>query len=610
MDRRLSLLTALAVLAAGCPSPAGAQDPSPGTEGSWSWDPLPATTTWELVPDGEVIDPVRALAPDNAPATTTTPPTTRAEARELLSQLPPGPDDYQAITTLGSKFPTAFVLPDGEMVFSAFQLSPVAGGGAAGGSGNQNFVAQVDLGLADSLQLSIFFSDSDDPLFAQPVGLSPNPANLWQSVGVGAQWQLIRQQGFGLALSGSLESFLVQSGGCRVSDSTGCSPNIFNGLAEEVSTNNLVGSLSVPLTWKPSPSLDLTLAPGVSFLPDKQGPSGAQGDFFGTNVTLSAGVLWKPIPTLRLYGSALMPLGPGTNTFDQNLDFSRVPIFSGGVQYALNPRIAFDLALSNGFGASPATALLTLPSSNELLWMARWSYVPGASDSAALPWNERSRSLTLGGLTVGTALIPPSGRANVWFAVDNKSSLFGHAGYSLSNDFQIFWQANVFEDVGISNSFAQNFAGSSGTLGNQVGGKAIFLHQLRGAPFSLAAAASFGQESTTNYLFGELNATWEANRWLALNLNPKFVNSGIGTPMSIGLGANIQIARSLQLIPELNIAANDTAGSNGTLALRWMPTPKSAIDIFVTNAAGLLSTGQLLENVDQTRIGTRVTFQF
>ena len=37
-----------------------------------------------------------------------------------------------------------------------------------------------------------------------------------------------------------------------------------------------------------------------------------------------------PIPQLGLHGSALVPLGPDTNTLDTALEFSRTPIFSGG----------------------------------------------------------------------------------------------------------------------------------------------------------------------------------------------------------------------------------------------------------------------------------------
>lgn len=72
-------------------------------------------------------------------------------------------------------------------------------------------------------------------------------------------------------------------------------------------------------------------------------------------------------------------LAPTPSTTNRNSAEFR--FFSGGLQYALNPHIVFDVALTNGFGASPATSLLTIPSSNELLWMAKWSYAPGASES-------------------------------------------------------------------------------------------------------------------------------------------------------------------------------------------------------------------------------------
>ena len=596
MARRLTLLAAIAL---GCNWPAAAMAQSSA-----------AALAWEPVPASEVID-AAMVGREVAERATSTPPQSPAEAQALADALGASPEDYQPFTTLGGKFPSAFVLPDGEVVFSAFQLSPLAGGGDAGGSGNQNFVAQVDLGIGDVLQFSGFFTDSDDPPFSQPVGFSPNPANIWRSWGVGAQWQLVSQPTIGFAISGSLENFFVESGGCRNSDGSGCSQNIFNRQRQVVSTNNLVGSVSAPLTWTPSPNLALTIAPGLSFLPSSQGADqGGAGEFFGTNITLAAGVLWSATPQLRLYGSTLVPMGPGTNSFNDKLEFSRVPIFSGGVQYALNPRIAFDLALTNGFGASPATAMLTIPSSNQPLWMAKWSYIPGANDSAPLPWTQRARSLSLGGLSVGTAIIPASGRANTSLSADAKGSLFGQVAYSLSNDFQIFWQGSSFEDVGTSNAFAENYVGQNGLFGNQAGGKAVFFHQRRGAPFSLAGAASFGQDAISGYLFAELIATWEASQSIAFTLNPKFVRSGNGTPFGIGLGANLQLAKDLQLIPEINIAANDIAGTNATIALRWLATINTALDLFVSNAAGLVDVGQLLENVDQTRVGARITFQF
>ena len=67
---------------------------------------------------------------------------------------------------------------------------------------------------------------------------------------------------------------------------------------------------------------------------------------------------------MALTAGITQPLGSGTNSFDRNLKYSRVPVFSGGLNWHLNPRIALQGQLTNGFGATPATALLTLPSDN------------------------------------------------------------------------------------------------------------------------------------------------------------------------------------------------------------------------------------------------------
>ena len=582
----------------------------------------PALPLWELAPTNaaphgpsslqwEAVAPNQEIAAPTAEATALAAPTSQAEVQELLSSLWPSAIDYQPHSRLGAKFPTAFVLPLGELLFSAYQISPLAGGGEAGGTGNQNFVAQVDLGLVEGLQISAFFTDSDDPLFAQPEGLSPNPANIWRTYGIAAQWQFVQEKNWGAAFTGSLENFFVESGGCRSSGGGVCSPNIFNTSGQVVSTNNLVGSLGMPISWRPTPSLELTVSPGVSFLPSSQGAGqGGAGTFFGTNVTLTAGALWQPIPQLGIYGSALVPLGPGTNTFDTALEFSRAPIFSGGLRYALNPRIGFELALTNGFGASPATSVLTLPSSNQALWMAQWSYIPGAPDSPNLPFNTRTRSLSLGGLTVGTAIIPPNNTANAWLSVDSQGSLFGQIAYSASNDFQLSLATSLYNNVGTDSAFSANYVGKNGVTSVRAGGKAVLFHQLRGAPFSLSASASFGQDRISNYLFGDVIATWEANNWLALNLNPKLVWAGNGQPFSVGLSANLQLGESFQLIPEVNIGTNESSGTNATLAIRWLANRTTAVDLFVSNTAGPIDVGQLLENVDEIRVGTRLTVQF
>jgi len=49
--------------------------------------------------------------------------------------------------------------------------------------------------------------------------------------------------------------------------------------------------------------------------------------------------------------------------------------------------------------------------------------------------------------------------------------------------------------------------------------------------------------------------------------------------------------------------------TNGTLALRWLATSSTNLEIYVSNAAGLFDMGQLLENTN-TRVGGRLLFSF
>ena len=59
------------------------------------------------------------------------------------------------------------------------------------------------------------------------------------------------------------------------------------------------------------------------------------------------------MPQLGLTASIAQPIGSGTNSFDSNLRYSKVPVISGGLNWHLNPRIALQGLLTNGFGATP-----------------------------------------------------------------------------------------------------------------------------------------------------------------------------------------------------------------------------------------------------------------
>jgi hypothetical protein len=70
----------------------------------------------------------------------------------------------------------------------------------------------------------------------------------------------------------------------------------------------------------------------------------------------------------------------------------------------------------------------------------------------------------------------------------------------------------------------------------------------------------------------------------------------------------VQLGPSFQLIPEVNAVASDVGSSTATLSLRWLPQATSALDVYVSSAAGVYDIGQLLRN-DSARVGAKFTIQ-
>ena len=539
-----------------------------------------------------------------------------AAAEAFVDGLPLQASDFPSLLRLGPAVPTANQLPEQDAQLSAFTLSPFSGG-EAGGTGNQNYAAQLDFGLSHQLQISGFYSQADDPLFAAITGRSIQPANFWESYGGALQWQLFNDKAWKLSLSGSLEGWNVGSGGCDGFSCKGqndASPNIFNNSGSRVFTRNVVGSLSLPISWQASEQWQLSFAPGVSFLPATQGADqGGAGAFYGNTAYVSGGASWRPSRHLSVFSSALLPVAGGSNSFDGDLQFSRVPILSGGVNWALNPRIALEGLLTNGFGATPATALLAMPSSNRLGYMARFTYSADDADTPQPELGPRLESIALGGITVNTALVPPDGTSELWANADSEGNVFGYIGTSLSNIFQLdLFRSGVFNNVPQTTTLAQTYA-SNGGWNWRAGGKAVAFSPLRGAPFWGGGRISLGRNndpsSYQGYVFAETMATWEAKSWLALNLNPKVAWSGRGTPWGMGLSANVQLAPRWQLIPEVNVVASDINQTNGTLGVRWVVNETVSVDAYVSNASGLLDMGQLI-SADQARVGGRLIFSF
>ena len=96
---------------------------------------------------------------------------------------------------------------------------------------------------------------------------------------------------------------------------------------------------------------------------------------------------------------------------------------------------------------------------------------------------------------------------------------------------------------------------------------------------------------------------------IAINVSAKIAWNGISSPKGVGIGANIQLSRSFQFIPEFNIIDSRHGDSNGTLGVRWLANSNTNIDFYISSAAGLQDIGQFIGS-DDVLLGTKFNFTY
>ena len=587
----------------------------------------PSSLNWEML--NSPILPIFAEPPAERRK-----PLTEEEIDSVVQDTSLERADYIPVLRLSPAVPTTNTLPTNQwrvQVRSIFSFDPAA----ANDTSNQNYSTNLDIGLSNNLLLSAFVTRADNTFSAQIKGSDGPISNLWQSYGGAVRWRWFHHEAWAAAFNASLEVWDVSSGGGSAFTSldTGSSSNIFNDSDQRVSTRNLIGASNITLSWQPNSSWYLSLVPGVSFLPANQGAQqGGVGEFYGTNFFVSTGVLFQPIPEIGLTATVLHPMGRGTNSFDSDLAFSRVPILSAGLNWDLNPRIGFRGLFTNGFGATPATALLTFPSANRFGYSANFVFTPDAPDTPQVPLSNRQRALAQGGLTVNTALVPPGDMMDFWVDADSNGNISNLFGYSISNVFQFQLESFLY-----NKSFYPSLRANRDSFGWRIGGKAIALSPLRGAPFWGAGRitlglknALFGEtrqvDNDQDHVFSEVMATWEISPNYALTLNPKIAISKAGQRLGIGIGSNLELAHGLQLIIEGNAAINNPSNArklverghvpinnsvqnNATLGIRWQFKENLVANFYCSSTISMLNVGQIFTS-HQLRFGTRLMASF
>jgi len=495
-------------------------------------------------------------------------------------------------------------------ISNVFNLTSAFDGGEASGTGNQNYSYRIDYGLDDSSIISAYISEGDDPYYYKIKKNQNLPSkNLWRNYAFNYKTKLYssEQNKWTFSLDSSLEIWNLETLYKKKDSSVGR----FVG-------KKFVGSVSTPTTLNINKKTNLTIAPRISFLPSSRDISSdaKKGSFYGNNYSLGISLDYELSKELYLMTSYSYQLGPGYNTFNDNLEFSRNNIYSYGLRWSPSPKVSLETSITNAFGSTPATNNLTIPSGNLPLYSFNLKLHTGYSDPPQKSFNNRQKTLLHKGHSINSALIPEEGRNQVWLDFDNKGNYFGFYGYSFSNLFQVEI-ANLGSIKDSNRTKNDKFSSltdtyyAKGNLNNRFGGKLILLSPLKGDPFWLSNRTTLGrdQKSGQGYLFSELINSYEINPKLAMTINPKLTWNGIKSFSGAGLGLNYELQKKIQLISEYNINFSDSDHSNTSFLVRYLPSINKSIDFYISNALGTQDMTQLLKSENQ-RIGLKLNYLF
>tara|TARA_B100000700_G_C15046562_1_gene858244 strand:+ start:2092 stop:3909 length:1818 start_codon:yes stop_codon:yes gene_type:complete len=499
---------------------------------------------------------------------------------------------------LGRSVPTAQTLSQGDIQIKFSQILPFKKAYYGGGTGNQNYEVSINYGLTDSLMMEGFYSHSDDPLQKKITKYDDPVENMWINFGTGITWQAINKNKVLIALNGSIENMIVRSGGCNTYNCNTTSNNIFTNKKEEVENNNLIGSISLPITWRISKKIDFHITPRSIYLPANQSKGSSSGKFYGNSIGIGTGIDYKFYKKLKAFSSIYFPIGTGFNSFDEDLNFSRKPIYNAGIVYSIDTKIALEAGVTNGFGMSPSIGTLTLPSSDELLFKTSLIYRP---KNIQLPPKEtyKQNRLRLGGLSVSTAEPLKSGEIYANYYINNNGSWGNKIVWGTSERFNFDISLSSIGQDRFSNKPFDGKYHDIDKLFVRGGGKAVFFSQSSGDFITSSARVSAGRLRGIGWLFTELTNTYEFNDNLSLNINPKISYSGVASPTAIGTSLNWQILQDISLIPEYNFALKEST-DNWTIALRFSRFENINFDIFTTNSLNFIDTGQFQRSDNQS----------
>ncbi|MCW8843121.1 MAG: hypothetical protein OQK00_06870 [Rhodobacteraceae bacterium] len=481
-------------------------------------------------------------------------------------------------------FTTANLLPKGTLALwvGSHQTSP---GRSSVGTANQFYQGGVQYALHPRVQVGIGHSEYHDP----PIDpINGSTANIrFHTTSLEGKLGLFDTGRWKMAVEGSVEHFVFRS-------------PIF-GVPTGGSASHIIGSLHLPVTYAASDALQIHLTPGVSVLPDTIGGNA----FMGTVASLGAGFSYKPSLRWTTFGSVNMPLSGG-NTITDTRAIEKKPVVTLGARYNISPKATLDLFLTNGAGISPATRIMTMyPNGDHPMIGATVTYTPGRGPGyrpnyrglPAEPLNMRQRHLQRDGITLTSADTLTPGIFNARALYGNHGAYAGILQFSPDYDGQIDVSYERFANdgsvaPGTIPSFASNYT---------IGLKLRFMDQNNGSPFSLAAVAKLGRETSSSLngtFFVAMPMMYKASPRLALMASPKAALWGSNEYFGFGLGANYELAPGFELMGEVTPVSDGQRVVWGA-GVRYYPKNSTAsVELSATNAIGSQGLGTMIGQSD------------
>ncbi len=517
--------------------------------------------------------------------------------------------EYKVITHIDTFIPLNNFLIPGD-IQTTIKWKSSFEGGVSGGTGQQNPLFLIDYGMTKDSVLSFYLTGADDYLYNNIDGVAI--PYYWQSYAMSYKKKLFANQKQNIAASYvvTLEYWRIASGGEN-------SKSIFNekdnSLGKE-KYENLVGAFSLPITKEVRRKYTFVLVPGITFLPEKLGSKNIGKNSYGNNFYVGAGLIVNILDNLKFLSSFTTPLGPGSNYFDSNLKYSNKSIYSYGLNWNINQRISFEGKITNSYGSSPSTGLLTIPSDNKSLYSVNLIYYPYGEDTPLFPLNDRDKMVSLGGLTVNNALIQDFGKSQGSLNYDSTGNAFFSYKYSLSNIFQLeFIDIGQFGDTKNTknkNTDLRKTYIDNNNLNFRLGGKLMIFSPQKNDLLWSSIRTSVGRNDNTNqgYIYSEFMNTIRLNNWIALNISPKYFFSGGQSFGALGISKYINISDNIQIIPEMNTLLKKESEFNNTLTLRYSYKTSRSIDFYYSNAVGIQDLGQNLRGED--KFGIKLNFSY